>query len=174
MAGAESRLRPERRQRGLMATDIVIRNGADRVRYALLFEGILVVLFALVTALLFEHGVVTMGGLAIMLSLIALVVTFFYNYAFDRFDVSKGRVPTRRTSGWRIVHALGFEGTLVVCSLPLVMWWLDFSFWQALVFDVGAMAAVVVYTYFFTLAYDRIFPVEQPSQARSAAEPRGS
>ena len=145
-----------------MATDIVIRTGMDRARYAILFEGILVVLFSIVTALLFEHDLLAMGGLAVMLSLIALVVTFIYNYAFDHLDVRNGRVPTQRTRGWRIVHAVGFEATLVVFGLPLIMWWLDFTFWEALIFDIGAMAAVVVYTYFFTLAYDRIFPVAQP------------
>ena len=141
-----------------MATDIVIRTGLDRLRYALLFEGILVVAFAALTALLFDQDLVRMGGLAITLSLIALLVTFVYNYVFDRFDVRNGRVPTQRTRGWRMVHAIGFETTLVIIGLPLIMWWMSLTFWQALLFDIGAMAAVVVYTYFFTLVYDRVFP----------------
>ena len=146
-----------------MATDIVIRTGMDRVRYALLFEGILVALFAVLAALVLERSFLSMGALSLVLSLIALAINFFYNYAFDRFDVRNGRIPTERSRRWRIIHALGFEATLVIINLPLLMWWMGWSVWQALALDIVAMAGVVVYTYYFTLAYDRLFPIKQPA-----------
>ena len=144
-----------------MATDIVIRTGLDRLRYALLFEGILVILTAVITALLFDRSVLSMGALSVVLSLVALAINFVYNYGFDRFDVRHGRIPTERSRSWRIVHALGFEATLVIINLPLLMWWMSWTTWKALAFDIVAMGAIVIYTYFFTLAYDRLFPIEQ-------------
>ena len=152
-----------------MATDIVIRTGLDRLRYALLFEGILVVALSVAMAMLFDRSLFETGALSITLSLVALAINFIYNYAFDKFDVKHGRVPTERTFGWRIVHALGFETTLVLVNLPVFMLWMVWSFWQALLFDVTAMAAIVVYTYFFTLAYDYLFPVAQPGAPFSGA-----
>ena len=152
-----------------MATDIVIRTGLDRLRYALLFEGILVALFAVTIALLFDRSVLMTGTLAVVLSLVALAINFVYNYFFDRFDVRNSRIPTERSRHWRIVHALGFEATLVVINLPLLMWWMGWSLWQALALDIVAMAAIVIYTYFFTLAYDRVFPIQQPSEREYAA-----
>ena len=146
-----------------MATDIVIRTGLDRLRYALLFEGILIVLFSLAMTILTQRSIFDMGLLSITLSLIALAVNFVYNYAFDRYDVRHGRIPTERSRAGRILHAVGFEFTLVVVNLPIVMWWLEWGFWQALLVDAIAMAAVVVYTYFFTMAYDKLFPIEQPA-----------
>ncbi len=145
-----------------MATDIVIRTGLDRLRYAVLFEGLLVAIFSVALFLMFERGLLDMGAFSVTLSLIALVVNFVYNSIYDRIDVRYGRVPTERSRFGRIVHAVGFEFTLVVVNLPIIMWWMQWSFWQALGFDIIAMAAVVVYTYYFTLAYDRVFPVEQP------------
>ena len=146
-----------------MATDIVIRTGLDRLRYALLFEGILIVLFSLAMTILTQRSIFDMGLLSITLSLIALAVNFVYNYAFDRYDVRHGRIPTERSRAGRILHAVGFEFTLVVVNLPIVMWWLEWGFWQALLVDAIAMAGVVVYTYFFTMAYDKLFPIEQPA-----------
>ena len=146
-----------------MATDIVIRSGWDRVRYAVLFELILVVLFAVVTALLFDRGVIEMGLFSVALSVIALIVNFFYNLAFDLFDVSRGRVPTERSPGWRVAHAVGFETTLVIVELPLFMWWMGWGIWKALAINVVAMAAIVAYTYVFTLVYDHLFPIAQSS-----------
>lgn len=142
---------------------IVIRNGWDRLRYAFVFEGILIIGLGLILSLLADRDFLDTGGLALVLSLIALFVNLVYNYAFDRLDVSCGRVPTERSTSWRIAHAIGFEFTLVLTSLPLIMWWLVWGFWQALAFDVAAMAGIVVYTYYFTLAYDRIFPVLNPA-----------
>lgn len=145
-----------------MATDIVIRTGLDRLRYALLFEGILVVALSVAMALLFERSLFDVGALSVVLSLIALLVNFVYNYAYDMNDVRHGRVPTERSRGGRAVHAIGFEFTLVLVNLPIFMWWMNWSWGQALMFDVSAMAAIVAYTYVFTLAYDRVFPITQP------------
>ena len=102
-----------------MTTDIVIRTGLDRLRYALLFEGILVVALSVAMAMLFDRSLFEMSGLSIALSLIALAINFIYNYVFDKLDVRRGRVPTERTVGWRIVHAVGFEATLVLVNLPV-------------------------------------------------------
>ena len=145
-----------------MATDIVIRTGLDRLRYAVIFEGLLVAIFSVAMFLMFERGLLDMGAFSVTLSLIALVINFAYNSIYDRIDVRYGRVPTERSRIGRIMHAVGFEFTLVVVNLPVIMWWMQWSFWRALGFDIIAMAAVVVYTYYFTLAYDRIFPIEQP------------
>ncbi len=145
-----------------MTSDIVIRTGLDRIRYAVLFEGLLVAIFSIAMFLMFERGLLDMGAFSVTLSLIALVINFVYNSIYDRIDVRYGRIPTERSRLGRIVHAVGFEFTLVVVNLPIIIWWMQWSFWQALGFDIIAMAAVVVYTYYFTLAYDRLFPIEQP------------
>jgi uncharacterized membrane protein len=152
-----------------MATDIVMRTGLDRLRYAVLFEGILVVALSFTMVLMFDRSLLDMGALSVVLSLIALIINFIYNYAYDTVDVRHGRVPTERSRGGRIVHAVGFEFTLVLVNLPVIMWWMQWGWWQAVVFDVVAMAAVVVYTYFFTLAYDRVFPIAQPGATTGAA-----
>ena len=150
-----------------MATDIVIRTGLDRLRYALWFEGILVVFFTTTMMLLFDQGLISMGGLSVVLSLVALATNFVYNYVFDTIDVRNGRVPTERSRVGRILHAVGFEFTLVIVSVPIIVWWMTWGWWQAIAFDAIAMAAIVVYTYFFTLAYDRIFPVVQICSERT-------
>jgi len=146
-----------------VATDIVIRTGLDRLRYALLFEGILVALLSLAMALFFDRSLYDMGELSLVLSLVALAVNFAYNYAFDKVDVSYGRIPTERSRWWRITHALGFELTLVLIEFPIIMWWMNWTWWRAFLVDVVIMGFVVVYTYFFTLGYDRLFPIEQPA-----------
>lgn len=138
-----------------------IRGGMDRVRYALLFEAILIVLMAGALWLLSYRPVIETGALAIILSVIAVFVALIYNYVLDRVDAYFGRVPTERSILGRIGHALGLEIVLVGTSLPAIMWWMNWGFWKALTFDLAAIAFVLIYTYLFTYAYDKAFPVPQ-------------
>ncbi len=149
-----------------MSTDnpsIRIRSLPDRIRYALLFEFILIVLMGLVLKLLSGRPFFDTGMLAAILSGIAVIVALVYNYGFDRMDVYFGRVPTERSPLGRVLHALGMEFTLVIAGLPVIMLWMRWPLAEALVFNLSAMAAIVLYTYLFTLAYDRVFPVAQPA-----------
>jgi uncharacterized membrane protein len=142
-------------------TAVRIRNGLDRVRYAFLFEFILVALMGSSLWLLSDRPLLSTGGLAIILSGMAIVGALIYNYLLDRIDAHYGRVPTERSKLGRVLHAVGFELTLVVLGVPVIMWWMDWGFWQALMFDITAFTFIVVYTYLFTLIYDRVFPVPQ-------------
>lgn len=145
-----------------MAEKIAVRSGWDRLRYTLCFELLLVISLSFALANWFDQGLASVGSLAIILSVKAMTLNYLYNLGFDRFDVSRGRVPTKRTVKWRIIHACGFELTLAFTSLPIVMWWLGIGLWQALLLDLIMMAGVVVYTFVFTLCYDKLFPVAQP------------
>ncbi len=143
---------------------IRIRSLPDRIRYVLLFEFILILLMGLALKLLSERSFFDTGLLAAMLSGIALLVALIYNYIFDRIDAHYGRVPTERSIAGRILHAVGMEATLVVAGLPVIMWWMRWTLIDALLFDLAAMAMIVIYTYLFTLTYDRLFPVAQPDE----------
>ena len=99
-----------------------IRSGPDRLRYALLFEAILIVLMGLALWMLSDRALADTGVLATILSVIAVFVALIYNYVLDRIDAHFGRVPTERSTLGRIGHALGLEITLVATSLPAIMW----------------------------------------------------
>lgn len=140
---------------------IIVRSGWDRIRYAVIFETLLVICFGIALAWQSSFSFLETGPLAVMLSVIAMVVSVIYNDLFDRVDARDGRVPTERALKGRVIHAVGFEFLLVLTSLPIIMWWMSWSWWQALAFDLVAMACVIFYTFLFTLAYDRFFPIAQ-------------
>jgi uncharacterized membrane protein len=144
-----------------MKNEIVVRNGKDRLRYTCLFEFLLIAMLAPVGSLVLQKDFMGIGLLAVVLSLKAMLFNLIYNWYFDRFDVRAGRVPTERSFARRIIHAVGFEIGLLMTSLPIVVWWLGLSIWQALLMDLIVTSFVVVYTLAFTWGYDRLFPVTQ-------------
>ena len=101
-------------------------------------------------------------GLLAAIALLAAVWNALYNTSFDWVEGRlTGRTSDQRPVVLRVVHALGFEGGLLIASLPVVMAWTGMDWLQALVADIGLAAAYVVYAYVFNLGYDRVFPVSQ-------------
>lgn len=151
-----------------MKTTVALRSSKDRLRYSLTFEASLLALLIPAGAVFFDKPVSEIGVLGLMLCSKALLVSLAYNWVFDHFDARRGRVSSDRTAAARIVHAVGFELALLVTSMPIYMWWLEVSLYQALMADIVVTSFVVGCTYLFTLAYDRVFPV-QPRQSFAAA-----
>jgi len=145
-----------------MSQPIVIRNKKDRLRYTLIFECLLIAILAPSLSLFLDRPVLDTGGLAIVLSLKAMLINLIFNYLYDRVDVHYGRIPTERGPVSRAIHAISFESCLVATSLPIIMWWLQMTFLEALLMDLSLMGFVVCFTFIYTWGYDRIFPVLQP------------
>ena len=109
-------------------------------------------------------------GLLAVLSLIAAVWNGAYNTAFDWLDGRlTGRRADRRPLRLRAVHAVGFEGGLLLMSLPVIVWWTGMGWVEALVADLALASAYVVYAFGFNLAYDRLFPIEARGPERARA-----
>lgn len=142
-----------------MSDTATLRSGKDRLRYSIAFEAILLTFLIPAGAVFFDKGLADIGALGLMLALKAVVVSLIFNWAFDRFDARRGRVSSDRTPVGRILHAVGFELTLVATSLPIYKWWLGLTYLEALATDLVVTGFIVVFTYVFTLGYDRLFPV---------------
>jgi uncharacterized membrane protein len=147
-----------------MSRKVATRSGKDRLRYTLSFEVTLMMVLIPTGAFFFDKGLTEIGILGLVLSLKAMLVNLIYNWAFDHIDARAGRVSSDRKTLGRILHASGFELTLLITSLPIYMWWLGLSLTQAFLTDLVVTSFVVFYTYLFTLAYDRVFPVLQTQE----------
>lgn len=152
-----------------MKNSIVTRTKADRLRYVIVFEIFLIAILAPLGAFILNKAIVDVGILSIILSIKAMILGYFYNVYFDQIDARAGRTPTKRSFFGRIVHAAGFEFTLVLTSIPLVMWWLELTLFKAVLMDIVVSSIVVLYTFMFTYCYDWFFPVAQYDSEESIA-----
>jgi uncharacterized membrane protein len=119
----------------------------------------LLVLLVPAGAAFFDKGWADIGLLGLILSTKAMLVNLVYNWVFDHVDARANRISSDRSTVGRILHAVGFELTLLVTSLPIYVWWLNITVLEALMTDLVVTSFVVAYTYLFTLGYDRLFPV---------------
>ncbi len=142
-----------------MSKTVALRSGKDRLRYSIMFEVTLMGFLIPAGAAFFEKSLTEFGILGLVLSLKALLVSLIYNWAFDNLDARRGHVSSDRSAFGRILHAVGFELTLLTTSLPIYTWWLGLTILEAVAMDLVVTSFVVVYTYIFTLGYDRLFPI---------------
>ena len=140
-----------------------LRSPLDRVRQVVLFEigGLLLITPPFVWA----SGMPAMNSLG-LLALIALIAAGWnavYNTSFDWIEGRlTGRTADRRPYRMRLLHASGFEGGLILLSLPIVIAWTGMGWVDALMADIGLALAYVLYAFVFNLGYDRVFPIDGP------------
>ena len=132
-----------------------LQGAKRRVVYVGLYEFIAIVLSAILLELMSNAGAAESLGLAVAASAVAIIWNLIFNGLFERWEAS--RKQQGRSLGVRILHAIGFEGGLLIFLIPLVAWWYDVSFWQALLMDLGLLVFFLVYTFVFTWAFDRVF-----------------
>lgn len=141
-----------------------MRSTADRIRHAVCFEIIGVLIVTPLAGWAFNADFSHVGVLAIAMSIFATVWNYVYNLGFDHLLLRlRGRV--RKTVGERVVHAIVFEFGMLLFMLPPVMWWMNYSFQRALAMAASLMVFYLVYTYIYNWLYDLIFPVPDPGQA---------
>ncbi|MFM2065601.1 MAG: hypothetical protein RLZZ584_510 [Pseudomonadota bacterium] len=126
-----------------------------RLLQAVLYEGIAVAVVAPTLALVFRHEAGSALLLTVSMSAIALAWNYLFNAAFERWEARRGQVG--RSWPVRALHALGFEGGLLVMLVPYMAWWLHVGLLEAFVADLGIFVFFLGYTAGFTWAFDRVF-----------------
>jgi uncharacterized membrane protein len=94
-------------------------------------------------------------ALSVLTATIALCWSFAFNTVFEAWEA--GQVKRGRSMRRRTVHALLFEGGLVLICVPIMAWWLRVGYLEAVVYEAGLIALFIAYTYVFTWGFDRIF-----------------
>ena len=133
-----------------------------KIVYAISFEALGTLLASVALLLMSEASAGSSFVLSVLTATIALSWSFVFNTGFEAWEARqpvKGRSLRRRTA-----HALLFEGGLVLICIPVMAWWLQVGYLEALVYEAGLIALFIFYTYAFTWGFDRIFGL--PDSAR--------
>lgn len=130
-----------------------------RTLQAILYEAIAVAFVGPAMSLVFKQSVGSTLALAVLMSAVALGWNYVFNSLFEDWEarqVVKGRSLCRR-----LVHGVGFEGSLVVILAPLTAWWLKTTLLKAFLAEIGILGFFFVYAVAFTWAFDQVFGLPQ-------------
>lgn len=135
-----------------------MRTRNDRLRHAIAFEFIGLLIATPLASWIAGVGLNHMGLLALFFTLLATVWNYVYNIGFDHFLI-KYQGNSHKSLFQRVVHTFGFEGGLLIVALPVMSWWLKISLLEALLLDLGFVAFYLVYAFVYNWVYDKIFPI---------------
>ena len=139
-----------------------MRTRKDRIRHALGFEVIGLLIFAPLASLVFGFELQLMGVMALIGSIVATVWNYFYNVLFDR-AMLKLRGTVQKTVSIRVLHAVLFEGGLLLLFLPAIAWYLNISLWDAFKMDIAMATFYLIYAFIYNWIYDKVFPIPKDS-----------
>lgn len=125
----------------------------ERIFHSVLFEIGAMAIGAVAVLLAGDFSLEAAAGTGITMSVMAMVLNFFFNYVFDKFATGKRE---ERSLKLRILHTVCFECTLLIFTIPVVAYLLDLSLWHAFIADIGLSLTIMVYALIFNWGYDII------------------
>jgi uncharacterized membrane protein len=127
--------------------------------------------------LLYSGG--TAGESALLMAALSAAVLIWaplHNTVFDWCDLRlTGRVASDRPKLWRLVHGLSLETTVVVVTLPMMVYIGGLGWLEAVLVDLGLTLLYAGYAVVFHGVYDRLRPVgwqREPDMAPGARRMR--
>jgi len=136
-----------------------------RVVYAVVFE-LLAILFT--TTILAALG--NAGGPSLAVAVVSSTVALLWNIAFNSmFEALERRLGVTGRPWWvRAVHAVGFEGGLIVFLVPAVALILGVGLGEAFLIEAGLLVFFLIYAAVYAYAFDSVFGLPD-SAARPGA-----
>ncbi|KJV45049.1 hypothetical protein CAP42_05855 [Acinetobacter indicus] len=124
-----------------------------RLIHALSYELILLVIIALALSLIFKMPLEVTGSLGVAMAVTSVLWNMLFNHFFEKFEA---RRQLKRTVKVRILHAIGFEGGLMLATIPMVAYAMQMSLPEAFLLDLSLSLCILVYTFIFQWGYDAI------------------
>lgn len=124
-----------------------------RIVHALSYEIILLVIIAIALSFIFDMPMEVTGTLGIVMAVTSVFWNMTFNHFFEKFEAKR---QLKRTVGVRILHAIGFEGGLMLVTIPMVAYAMQMSIGQAILLDFSMTMCILVYTFIFQWCYDHI------------------
>ena len=142
-----------------------MRTAADRIRHALSFEILGILLATPLAAFAFHMHAGDSAVIVVGSATVAMVWNYLYNLIFDH-AMTRFRGTTLKTAPIRVLHAVLFELGLLLMLMPLIALYLGITLWQAFVMDLAFALFYMGYALVFNWAYDRLFPLPEWQERR--------
>lgn len=147
-----------------------MRTTGDRIRQAVSFETIGLLISVPLAAFAFGYSLEKTGVLGLIGATLATTWNYLFNLGFDH-ALKRLTGSTRKSLKLRFLHAFSFELGLLLAFLPIIAWWMNISLLDALLLDVSFAMFYLVYAFVFTWCYDTIFPDTDTGDSPSEKPP---
>lgn len=125
----------------------------ERLFHAVLFEILAILISVLAVKLVSHYPTTETTFIILLISLIAVIWNMLFNWIFDLLFTAPRET---RKMPLRLFHTILFKGGLLIFTLPMIVYVLNIGWLVAFLMDIGLTILILIYTFFFNLAYDHI------------------
>ena len=125
-----------------------------RVVFVIGYEGFSLLFTIFVLGVLLGHGGANSTLTAVLLTLTATGWNYVWNMIFEFIERRSG--VTHRGPLMRAIHAFGYEGGVLIFTIPLVAITLGVSLLEALAIESSLLVFFLVFTVVYTWAFDKV------------------
>ncbi|MBK2257860.1 PACE efflux transporter [Francisella philomiragia] len=128
-----------------------------RLVHTIGFEFFGILIFTPFAMFVLHKDMFHIAGLAIIVSIIAMLWNLIYNYIFDAIERKANMCRSKRGVIIRVLHAILFEAGLLIVTIPLVAYMLDMGLIEAIIVDIGFVIFYLVYAFVYNYIFDKIY-----------------
>lgn len=136
-----------------------------RVVFVVGYESLSVLFTVVVLSGLLGHGGGNSTVTAILLSTVATGWNYIWNTVFEAIERRRG--VSGRGALARAIHAVGYEGGVLVFTIPLVAFMLQVGLLEAVMIESGLLVFFLIFTVTYTWVFDKVFGLPDSARADS-------
>lgn len=133
-----------------------------RVTFVIGYEGLSLLFTVFVLGALLGHSGEESTLTAVLVTVTATAWNYVWNLCFETLERRLG--SSGRGAKARALHAIGYEGGVLMFTVPLVAFLLGIGIAEALMIEAGLLVFFLVFTLGYTWAFDRVCGL--PASAR--------
>ena len=129
------------------------RSPYERTFHAVSYELIGIITSAPIIAFISGKPMAESGLLALIVSIIAMIWNYLFNFIFDKLQL---KYQFKKTPFIRILHGIGFEVGLILLTVPPIALLFNMGLIDAFLLELGMLIYFFPYTIVFNWIYDKI------------------
>lgn len=119
-----------------------------RIINVFIFEAIAIFIITPLFSFIFNKPLASIGFIAVLTSIIAMLINYIFNLFFDKlYTYPKYKL---------LVRTILFQVVILSFFIPFVMFMLDFSFYQSVVYNTSGSLFFMTYFYVYNFIFEKV------------------
>lgn len=123
-----------------------------RLINVVIFEAVAIFIITPLFSFIFNKPLASIGLIAILTSIIAMFINYIFNLFFDKHSCSWYAHPKYKL----LVRTILFQVVILSFFIPFVMFMLDFSFYQSIVYNTSGSLFFMTYFYVYNFIFEQV------------------
>ena len=125
-----------------------------RLINVVIFEAVAIFIITPLFSFIFSKPLESIGLIAILTSIIAMLINYVFNLFFDKHSCSWYNYVHQKYK--LLIRTILFQVVILSFFIPFVMFMLDFSFYQSVIYNTSGSLFFMTYFYVYNFIFEKI------------------